>query len=82
MAEVGQRFLVAIADVDALVKKQAALDDHARRNTTSVCTATGIFPMLPEKLSTDFTSLNFASAHGHRGRDGRRRGRIDSGFFA
>jgi len=55
------KILVAIADVDAVVKKRSALDDHARHNTTSVYTAAKIFPMLPEKLSTDFTSLNFAS---------------------
>ena len=55
------KILVAIADVDAVVKKQSALDDHARHNTTSVYTAAKIFPMLPEKLSTDFTSLNFES---------------------
>jgi VacB/RNase II family 3'-5' exoribonuclease len=55
------KILVAIADVDAVVKKQSALDDHARQNTTSVYTAAGIFPMLPEKLSTDFTSLNYES---------------------
>ncbi len=55
------KILVAIADVDALVKKQSALDDHARQNTTSVYTAAEIFPMLPEKLSTDFTSLNYES---------------------
>ena len=51
------RVLVAIADVDALVKKNTAIDDHAWTNTTSVYTAAQIFPMLPEKLSTDYTSL-------------------------
>lgn len=55
------KVLVAIADVDALVKKLSALDDHARLNTSSVYTAARIFPMLPEKLSTDLTSLNLGS---------------------
>src|SRR5450756_109738 len=49
--------LVAVADVDARVKRGSAIDGHARTNTTPVYTAGGIFPMLPEKLSTDLTSL-------------------------
>lgn len=49
---------VAVADVDALVKKNSAIDQHAQINTTSVYTPSKIFPMLPEKLSTNLTSLN------------------------
>ena len=52
-----QKILVAVADVDAIVKAGSAIDGHARANTTSVYTAAEIFPMLPEKLSTDLTSL-------------------------
>jgi exoribonuclease-2 len=52
------RILVAVADVDALVPRGTAIDTHARINTTSVYTPAIIFPMLPEKLSTDLTSLN------------------------
>ena len=52
------RILVAVADVDSLVKIGSAIDEHARQNTTSIYTAAKIFPMLPEKLSTNLTSLN------------------------
>ena len=52
------RVMVAIADVDSLVKDGTALDKHARHNTTSVYTAARIFPMVPEELSTDLTSMN------------------------
>jgi VacB/RNase II family 3'-5' exoribonuclease len=52
------KILVAVADVDAAVKKGSAIDNHSQHNTTSVYTAAEIFPMLPEKLSTDLTSLN------------------------
>src|SRR4029077_9622854 len=51
------RILVAIADVDAVVKPGSPIDAHARANTTSVYTPAQIFSMLPEKLSTDLTSL-------------------------
>ena len=53
------KILVAVADVDSVVKTGSELDRHARNNTTSVYTAAQIFPMLPEKISTDITSLNF-----------------------
>lgn len=49
---------IAIADVDALVSKDTPVDQHAQFNTTSVYTPSAIFSMLPEKLSTDLTSLN------------------------
>jgi len=51
------KVLVAIADVDAVIAGLAAIDEHARHNTTSVYTAARIFPMIPERLSTDITSL-------------------------
>lgn len=49
---------VAIANVSSTVKKDTAISEHAEHNTTSVYTPTVIFPMLPEKLSTNLTSLN------------------------
>ena len=54
----GTRILVAIADVDSLVQRDTPVDQHAAHNTTSVYTGAQIFPMLPERLSTDLTSLN------------------------
>jgi len=59
MSEDKVKILVAVSDVDRLVRNGLAIDEHARHNTTSVYTAARIFPMLPETLSTDLTSLNF-----------------------
>lgn len=54
----GIRIMVGIADVDWAVTQGSALDLHAQSQTTSVYTGVHVFPMLPEQLSTDVTSLN------------------------
>jgi VacB/RNase II family 3'-5' exoribonuclease len=51
------RVLVGIADVDAVVGRNSATDAQARANATSVYSGGPVFPMLPERLSTDVTSL-------------------------
>jgi VacB/RNase II family 3'-5' exoribonuclease len=51
------KILVAVADLSGAVPLGSALDRHAGTNTTSVYTPPRIFPMLPERLSTDLTSL-------------------------
>jgi len=52
------RVLVAVADVDARVKRGSIIDSHAALETTSVYTGVKIFPMLPPELSEGATSLN------------------------
>ena len=52
------RIRVAIADVDVLVHRGSAIDQRAALHTTSVYTVAAVFPMLPERLSTDLTSLD------------------------
>ncbi len=54
------RLLVGIADVDSSVPKGCATDQHAATETTSVYTGVATYPMLPEALSTDLTSLRDA----------------------
>src|SRR6202020_1866270 len=57
LADDGAKVLVGIADVDAFVPKQTAIDQHAARETTTVYAGVRNFPMLPEELSTGKTSL-------------------------
>jgi exoribonuclease II len=53
----GIRVLVGIADVDSAVNCDTPIDQHASRETVTVYTPVRNFPMLPEVLSTDLTSL-------------------------
>jgi VacB/RNase II family 3'-5' exoribonuclease len=54
----GIRVLVGVADVDSAVAKGTPIDHHAAREATTVYAGVRTFPMLPERLSTDLTSLN------------------------
>jgi exoribonuclease-2 len=53
----GIRVMVGIADVDAAVPPDSPIDRFAAAQTTSVYTGVHVFPMLPERLSTDLTSM-------------------------
>ena len=54
----GIRIMVGVADVDGDVPTGSPIDQHAASETTSVYTGIRTFSMLPERLSTDLTSLN------------------------
>ena len=53
----GIHIWVAVADVDSYVPKGSQADRYAAHNGTSVYTGIVTFPMLPDHLSKDITSL-------------------------
>jgi len=57
LADGNSRLIIAIADVDFFADKGSAIDNHAAINTTSVYTGIITYPMLPNELSFDLTSL-------------------------
>jgi len=54
----GIRVLVGVADVDSAVHKSTPIDCYAQSESTTVYAGIRTFPMLPERLSTDLTSLS------------------------
>lgn len=51
------KLMIGIADVDALAPIGSPVDRYAALNTTTLYTGVHIFPMLPEVMSVDRTSL-------------------------
>ena len=51
------RVRIGIADVDVFVVKGSPIDLHAAQSTTSLYAGVATFPMLPDALSSDATSL-------------------------
>jgi VacB/RNase II family 3'-5' exoribonuclease len=51
------KILIGIAELDAFIPKQSAIDQHAARETTTVYAGVRNFPMVPEELSNGTTSL-------------------------
>lgn len=60
LADRSIRVRIGVADVDTLVHVGSAADVHAAKNTTSVYTGVAVFPMLPDRLSCDLSSLSQA----------------------